>query len=242
MIAGIEKTMPYLRWKLPVAKGRLGTLSRTHAVVHTVPMNFDCCLAIALWIALAGRPRVAGVLILQWAVGLRPSEAITLEGQMLTIPEQNPGGGGAQAAAVIALQPRKGTKSGRPQFVLLQEENCPEGMAVLRRMAATTPRGTRLSSITTTTELGRLIRKACLALSLPIFTAHSPRAGWATTQRLRGRPFLELMEDGRWESPSSLRRYLDAVTAISVDQATTHISPTAVWLRGDFFNRYCWWP
>jgi len=125
------------------------------------------------------------------------------------------------------------------KFVLLLEENCPEGMAVLRRMAATTPRGPRLSPITTTTELGRLLRKACLALSLPIFTAHSPRAGWATTQRLRGRPCFELMEDGRWESPSSLRRYLDAVTAIAGDQTTTLISPTAVWLRGDFYHRYC---
>jgi len=47
------------------------------------------------------------------------------------------------------------------------------------------------------------------------------------------------MEDGRWESPSSLRRYLDAVTAIAGDQTTTLISPTAVWLRGDFYHRYC---
>ena len=50
------------------------------------------------------------------------------------------------------------------------------------------------------------------------FTPHSPRAGFATDGVIGGVPFAELQEQGRWVSPPSLRRYIDIITASSVDQ------------------------
>ena len=87
---------------------------------------------------------------------------------------------------------------------------------VLRRLADTAPRGTKLTSLTSTPELARHIGKACKALRLSSFGAHAPRAGWATAERLRGRLFTEIQEDGRWESAASCRRYLDALDALQV--------------------------
>ena len=239
LIAAVEKVWPQLKWKLIWSRAKLASMEKSRQIKYTIPMDFNCCLALAWWIAMTGKPRVAGVLILQWVCGLRPSEALALEGQMLTLPETNPSGG---AAAIVTLQPRTGTKSRRPQFALLHEAGHPEGMAILRRFVYTTPRGTRLSSVTTTTEYNRLLEKASAALRLPRFGAHSPRAGGATAQRLRGIPFTEIQELGRWESAASCRRYLDALAALQTAVETNHITDSIHWLREEFCNRYCWWP
>ena len=82
----------------------------------------------------------------------------------------------------------------------------------------------------------RLLAKACEALQLPAFTPHSARAGFATDQFLAGVDFVTIREAGRWLSDASLRVYLDAVTAASVEasQAGQEWAPLAAWLSQHF--------
>ena len=49
------------------------------------------------------------------------------------------------------------------------------------------------------------------------FTSHSGRAGFASEARPGGRDFVEIREEGRWLSDSSLRVYIDVVSAASID-------------------------
>ena len=51
------------------------------------------------------------------------------------------------------------------------------------------------------------------------WTPHSARAGFASEAIARGTPFNEVREQGRWRADSSLRTYIDIVSAaqISVD-------------------------
>ena len=45
---------------------------------------------------------------------------------------------------------------------------------------------------------------------------HSPRAGFAADRRLDGWQFTEIKEAGRWAADSSLRTYLDIVSAKNI--------------------------
>jgi len=239
-LAAVEKVWPQLKWKLTSSHAALGVMEKVHAVDHTWPMPWPICLIIAQWLAMAGWPRVGALLLLQWSAGLRPSEAVALEGHHLSPPGVGPGGV-RRTKAVITLQPKAGTKSRRPQFTMLDGLWTPIGLMILRRFSQTTPRGCRLSAAASTAEYGRLIARACTALHIAIYTGHSPRAGWATTMRLLGMDFVELRELGRWENDRSLRGYLDAVGAMALEDAAPHCHPMAAWLEGDFENRFPWW-
>ena len=48
------------------------------------------------------------------------------------------------------------------------------------------------------------------------WTPHSPRAGFASDAIARGVPFAEVREAGRWRADSSLRTYIDVVSAAQI--------------------------
>jgi len=59
--------------------------------------------------------------------------------------------------------------------------------------------------------------------------------------RLRGMPFSELKERGRWSSDVALRVYLDIQASIHASLHLQALLPVAKWLEEDFDNRYPWW-
>ena len=65
---------------------------------------------------------------------------------------------------------------------------------------------------------------------------HSPRAGFASEARARGMAFSEIREFGRWVADSSLRVYLDLVSAasISVSLRSRGLVPALVYV-----STYC---
>ena len=64
----------------------------------------------------------------------------------------------------------------------------------------------------------RLIRAAERSYGLDLgWTAHSPRAGFASDGIARGRPAAELQYEGRWRSSDSFLTYVDVITASSIN-------------------------
>ena len=116
--------------------------------------------------------------------------------------------------AVIALGRKQGTKAGRAQFVVVHASEDQTALALISAFAATTKPGQNLTNLNYNRFRGILDRVfKDLDLANLGYTPHSPRAGWATTWRLSGMPFIEIQEWGRWQNAATLRIYLDAVAA-----------------------------
>ena len=138
---------------------------------------------------------------------------------------------------------KRGTKAGRPQFVIVRADEDPVALCIVSAFARTTRPGCKLTSL----EYGayyKLITRAAREVGVGHikYTPHSPRAGWATAHRLNGLSFQEIQERGRWTNPSSLRLYLDAVAASTVLlQQTNFLLEFSSYVESDFANRYPWW-
>ena len=116
---------------------------------------------------------------------------------------------------VINLGAKAGTKAKRMQFAILLERN---GILenLLHRVVQGTPPEALLFPYSLVDYRQRL-KQVEEALHLDIhWTPHSARAGFASDSVARGIPFQEIKEQGRWLTESSLRIYVDVVTASRV--------------------------
>ena len=240
LLAAIERAHPAAKWHLPYAHSLAKALGEDRPPTHTVPEPWFAALALAQWMSLQGYPRLAGVHLMQWGCGLRPSEALGMRAHQIVLPEENPSH--RQQLGYLVLGPKTGTKSGRPQFVLVDPGRSPITIALMRRFRSTTPAASLLTVVNDVPAYNRILRRGCTALSLPVFSGHGPRAGWATAERLAGRDFRELQEAGRWENERSVRRYLDALAASDLRDQIRHVAPMATYIAGDFPRRFAWWP
>jgi len=240
LLAAVERAYPAAKWNLPYAHLLVKVLGEDRPPKHTVPEPWMAALALAQWMSLQGYPRLAGVHLLQWGCGLRPSEALGLRCHQIVLPEENPSH--RQKLGYLVLGPKTGTKSGRPQFVLVDPGHSPITTTLMRRFRATTPSASLLTVVNDVPAYNRILRRGCAALGLPLFSGHGPRAGWATAERLAGRDFRDLQEAGRWENERSVRRYLDALAASDLRARIRHVSPMATYIAGDFPSRFAWWP
>ena len=234
-----------------VAPGCKGRLSWTHAILmrgrklrprrHTMPMPLIVMIVIAWQLAMMGHPRVAGLLVIQWLFGLRPGEAISIQAQEI-VPSSLAIVGTGKRLPTIILKPKVGTKVGRPQVAMPVTQHAYWADVFCAAFHHSTERGSYLTTVTTTSQYGGLIDKAVTRLQLRTrYTAHSPRAGWATALRVAQVPFGEIMELGRRRVPSSVRVYLDVGAVLSGQIAEPSIEPLAQWLLDDLFNRFPWW-
>ena len=100
----------------------------------------------------------------------------------------------------------------------------------------------RLSSFTSVGQWNLFIKKYTKLAGLdPLWTSHSPRAGWAVEQRMQGVAFAEIRELGRWRSDGALRTYLDVANSHYMQLNLQHVAATAEWLEADFCARFpCW--
>ena len=87
-----------------------------------------------------------------------------------------------------------------------------------------------------------MIKSAIKSLGLDgAWTPHSPRAGWAVEHRLRGTPFAEIRELGRWRSDSALRTYLDVANSLYLNLAMTEHEASASLKEANFGAYFPWW-
>ena len=243
LLAALECAVPACKGRLPWARARLRAWQRISPPKHTVPMPWRVALAVAYAMAAMGHSRVGALVLLQWACGLRPGEVLGLTRGDLLPPALNHS---APGEGLIVLGARHGTKARRAQSARLlpSESEGSVGLCILRAFVATTPKATQaLSAVYSVSVYNRLLRKACQRAGVAEhgFTPHSMRAGWASELRMRGVPFTELKERGRWISDSSLRTYLDAVTTARINLLVPQADAVATYLSMDFAKLYPWW-
>ena len=162
-------------------------------------------LLIAEMLRLLGFPRRALALLLQWRCGLRPGELLQFRGGDISF---DPHG-----TSVVRLGLRRGTKTRRRAAIRIGLDDW-RTCIVLAKVQATVAFGEPVCDFKRTVDMTKAIHLACARLNWPLaWTAHCPRAGWATALWVAGTPFAELQEMGRWSSASTLRVYLDFVAA-----------------------------
>lgn len=211
-LAGCEHALPRLKGNLVWARACLAGWSVTYKTRHTVPLCRGPCHFMACHIAALTHAKLAGGMLIQQDLGLRPSEMLGLQANDISLPEQQTGASG-RARAIIGLGMRSGTKAGREQAVVLRD---PVLLGLLRWLVATADETGRLVPYSYE-NYRRILAKAEAAAGLSVgWTPHSPRAGYASDGVAQGKSFVDLREGGRWVCDASLRTYIDVVAAASI--------------------------
>ena len=143
-----------------------------------------------------------------------PNELLRLRPEDSLFPEEE--GASLQNMPLLSgFGVRGGTKVKRFQFVRL-DKRCWRFVRVLCVLQLSTLEGLLVFPESYST-FRLLLRRVEAQLGLSVgWTPHSGRAGYASDSRAEGVPFEEVREQGRWQSDSSLRRYLDIVGASSI--------------------------
>ena len=182
------------------------------------------------------RPRRGLLLLLQWAFGLRPSEAVGLRGEDFIVHPY-----GSAALDYIVLGRRRGTKNRRAQIARARRDQ-PWASWLLRLAARTTPATARVSDVYSYSTYAASFKFALKQLGLDgRWAPHGVRAGWASWRFSTGAPFTEIREDGRWASDTSCRLYLDVI-ATDAALSDERIQTMAAWFQAVEDSAGFWLP
>ncbi len=222
-VAAVEFALPRFRGQLPWCRALIHSWAIVHVPQHKVPMGEGPAVYIGVHIAARGHPRLGAGLVIQQAVGLRPSELLGLWGRDVVLPEDR-----ADAAAVdfavLGLGIRSGTKAKRPQSVILRGS---KKVALVRWLRSTCVSDEPLIGYSYE-QMRRLLARTVSELGLAEigWSAHSPRAGFASDLVSKGVPILTIKDLGRWVSEASARTYIDvtASSSILVTFRTRHLT------------------
>jgi len=210
VLSAIYKAYPSTKRSLPWSYAKIRVLSTRTPHVHHAPLPWLIAIEYAWVLMRLGLARRAGLVLLGWRFGLRPSEAVALFGSDLYPASRQTQHG---ALGFVRVGTQAGTKSGRPALVRAHYHDFWANW-LLERFAATTPATSRLSDIYNYRGFHGTYRLAATTAGLPPSTPHVARAGWASWRYAIGQPVPELCEDGRWKSLSALRCYLDVISAV----------------------------
>ena len=133
-IAGIEHVLPGAKGGLPWSHSIVSAWGVCHEPEHTKPMTEGPAVYIGCQMSARGHGRLGAGVILQEALGLRPSELLGITGDDVMLPEDR-----AQEVfmpAVIGLGIKHGTKAKRAQTVMLAS---PIKVALLRWLKSRAP-------------------------------------------------------------------------------------------------------
>ena len=238
-VAGVEFLFPHFRGQLRWSRATLAGWAVVHTPAHTVPLCAGPAHLIAVHMAALGHPKLGAGVLLQQHLGLRPSEVLSLERQDIALPREA-NLGGSSSAAVVGLGMRSGTKAKRAQSVLLCDRTM---LALLSWLVSESQDGQRMIPYSYE-QYRRLLKKiTSTVLHLDIaWTPHSPRAGFASDATAAGRSFTEICEAGRWIADSSLRTYIDVVSAasISTNLRLSGMRPAIIYAREHIFEFVPW--
>jgi len=236
-IAAVGMVYPRLKSELTWARQRLSTLEKLHPAQHAAPAGRELCALLGSQLAASRRARMGLALMVQNALGLRPSEALRLTPEDMALSPE----GDKAHVVVVRLGARVGTKIGREQFALLDTRRWKDLWRVLTIAIQLTPAFHRLFPYSLASYYHWLKRsQAAYGLALHI-TPHSPRAGYVTDELVLGTSAVDIRVAGRWSSETSFRRYVDAVGALAAAQAarTAGLGPVIGWVLShldDYFN------
>jgi len=214
VVAALEFFLPQHRQRLPWCRAVLSGWGKKGFTRHTVPLTKKPAFLVAIHFVKFGKIRLGAGLILQVLTGMRPSEMLNIKAEHVLLPEDT-GQAFDSAPIVIALGVLLNTKSKRPQVVTIPQTAvllC----KLLRKCREVTPPGYYMFPHTLA-EYRMQMKRAERDMHISVgWGPHSPRAGWATDQKVEGTDFVAIREGGRWLSDSSLRCYLDILSATLV--------------------------
>lgn len=227
LVAALEFFMPYLKGKLVLCREALKGRASAEPTRHTVPLTTDLACIFGAYLASKGKSRVGIAMIVQQATGLRPSELLALQTDHIYVPPD------CTQPLTIRLGAVVSTKVKREQFVLLAPCKQPLATALLRKLHADTVAGSRLFPFGYSVYNNSF--KLCethYQLNLGM-TAHSPRAGFATSQVIAGVPVKEIQAAGRWLCEASFQTYVDVVAAahIKAQVGSKALDDTVKWVQ-----------
>ena len=233
-LAGVEMVLPMSKGSLPWARSIAAAWNVCHEPKHTVPMSEGPAVFLGCHMAARGHARMGAGVILQEALGLRPSELLNMAWADVMLPEER-----AEALhkpAVLGLGVKSGTKAKRAQTVILA---APRKVALLRWLKAYT--GERDKLIGYSYSSYRLLLQRVsneTGLGDVGFTPHSPRSGFASDCIAAGLGYTRTRELGRWASETSLRTYVDITSAasIQVNLKTKHLNSAVAYCCANMLN------
>ncbi|CAK0903818.1 unnamed protein product, partial [Prorocentrum cordatum] len=213
-VAAVEFVFPRLRRKLTWSHSVIDAWRVSAEVKRAPPLGRAPANLAAIYFSCWGVPRLGVGLLLQVDRGLRPSEMLQLRAKDISLPSSR-GGPDLQPNWVINLGAKSATKAKRMQFAIILEQGGVLENLLHRVVLGTPPEG--LLFPYSLVDYRHRLKQFEAAPGLDIhWTPHSARAGFASDSVARGVPFQDIKEAGRWLTESSLRIYVDVVTASRV--------------------------
>jgi integrase len=173
-----------------------------HPPSSHAPLPFRWASLVAVGLASLGELRAGVAVLTSFAAFLRVGELLRLTASDVLLPEDSRSSGGSCGMRIGVA------KGGRNQYAPITDAAV---VTYLRALVSTLSPAQRLFPFTAT-QFNDLLRRACVAVSLPpIFTAHSLRHGAASHAALCGAPPETIRRLGRWRSSQSMETYLQEV-------------------------------
>ena len=227
LVAALEFFIPYLKGKMILCREALKGRSNAEPTKHTVPLTTELALLFGAFMSSKDKQRVGAAMVVQQASGLRPSELLSLQQDHVYVPPDCTQPLTLRLGAVVS------TKVKREQFVLLSPYKQPLACALLRKLHAETLVGARLFPFGYS-MYNNCFKQCEVHYQLHLgFTAHSPRAGFATSQVIAGTPLKEIQAAGRWLCEASFQTYVDVVAAahIKAQVGSSELDDTVQWVK-----------
>ena len=216
-ISALEFVFPRLRKNLQWAHTVANSWGAAHQVKHAKAMSRGIAALFSAHLSDMGVARAGLGLRVQQALGLRPSELLGLVAHNVT--ESPAGSLSNERMYIFALGKQAGTKVRREQFAILRDSEHPDlcdSIALLLSLIACNDKLFPYSL----KRYRALIKRAEERCGLRVgFSPHSPRAGFATDAIALGKDPSRIRSEGRWNSESSFKVYLDVIGAQSTYNA-----------------------
>ena len=215
--SNLNYTVASLEFFLPTCKGKLVWARRVAAgkmaaapTKHTVPMVSKVCYFYGAKFAASGRYRMGVYIVLQQATGLRPSEGLKLLASHVSKPEF------ANGRFVFRLGANVGTKVKREQVAYLDPLEHPQLAGLLSELLRHTKPHEKLFPVSYCAYNTAIHGVSdCMHVNVR-FTAHSPRAGFASENIAMGKRPDDVRLAGRWGSDQNFKIYIDIVSAAQI--------------------------
>ena len=226
LVAAVEFFLPYAKGKLVVCREALKGRASSEPTKHTIPLTTELAWLFGAFMASQGKNAIGAAMIVQQATGLRPSELLALQRDHIFVPRD------CNQSITLRLGSVVSTKVKREQFVLVRQGVQSLAYALLRSFCIAVADGAKLFPFGYNTYNNAF--KSCerhYQVQMG-FTAHSPRAGFATSHVISGTPVKEIQAAGRWLCESSFQTYVDVVAAahIRAQVQSTQLQETYQWV------------
>ena len=220
LLAAVSLALPTVRKSLPWFRLVTEETIRQVATKHSLGMPRTAALVLSVMISQTLSPRAGALLLIQQGRGLRPGEALSLRPQSITLP-----GDTLYNKGMLTLGLRGGTKSGRPEFVLLEPAQHSLEIALAEWLRNCTNIYDTLSLNLSVSGYAKLLNRGCAMCQLPVYTPHGARAGYVSDAAIRGETLPEIMKVTRHQAVKSLQSYMDSVNHLQ----QLHAGPVRRW-------------